>query len=689
MARSLADRLANLFGVEGDEVVDVSLMFGAAVLLVAVQTTIKVVRDATFLSHFGIAELTYVMLGMAVFAGLALSAFNRVTAHRPRNRVIWTLNVAVAGSLVLFAVALQLGGSRIPVLLYLWSGIAGIAVLSEFWLLANEVFHARQAKRLFAIVAAGGVLGGIIGGATSRIFAKHMPVSYVLLAAAAELLVAALLCELAWRRMPPQAQADDGVAAAPPPLLKVFRSNAYARWIAVVAVLMTVATTLADWQFKAYAKLHFASHAAEMARFFGVIAVVLGILSFLLQLIGTHRLLRLVGAGGCMRALPVATGIGAAFVLSTLGLPVAPLIAAAAGSMLIDGVKFSIDRSATELLFTPLADETRTVVKRFVDTALDRFAGAVAAILWLGLIWAVGVDRPERLIYASIATLSVVALWLVAVGRLKGAYVDAYRAFIGAPVAASGDAPPVMSARGRRRAENLLRRMKHDAGDRQLALRSLTALQSSSPYLGLAPEDVDPHIAIELEELEVMQQIQAAFPSWGPPPLQTLRRMIERHNALAFERVIRLLAMLYPPSDVTSLHRALRRGAERQRAAALEFLDALVELPSKARLLAVVEAAALSRPATELLSKEEGLRKLLTLNNARVRACALWSGLSCGLLFEEARRLAVSDPSRRVRASTTMTLAMTRFRRQRPIPVGTTPVISLVKPDLEQEQDAP
>jgi AAA family ATP:ADP antiporter len=671
---SSSDTVARVLGIEPQELARTLLMAGALFLLIALQTTIKVVRDAAFLSRFEVADLSYVMLAIAFATGGALKFYNRLTACRTRNTVIWVLNLVVAATLLVFAVALRVGGSRVPVVFYLWTSIASLAVLSEFWLLANDVFHAGQARRLFAVVAAGGVLGGVFGGATSQILSKRIPVSYMLVLAAGELAVAALLCDLAWRRAAERPLVAKAASSRVTDLLPILRQNAYARWIVAVIVSMTIATTLTDWQFKAYAKLHFASHEVEMARFFAIVALVLGTLSFILQLLGTRRLLRWVGASGCMRALPVSCSIGAAFVLGTLVLPVAPLIAATAGNLLVNGVQFSVDRCATELLFTPLPDETRSVFKRFVDTALDRFAGGLAALIWLGLVYAVRVNRPDRLVYASLATLVVVCFWLFSVSRLRSGYIDAFRELIGAPV---GQVAATSPPRQVRRVERLLGALGSNAAARHRALRALTSIQSSTPSLALDPALVDPHVVVELDDVELLQRVAASISEWGRPRLRILEREIQASIKRGVERIVRLLALVYPPSDITSLHRALRRHTTRQRAAALEFLEALVDMPVKRRLVHALENVVLPRYHFEPVSRLEGLQALLHINNARLRAFTAWSAGSSGLLLDEVRRLSVSDPSRGVRATALLTLTTRRGRRAVPPSAPTKPATIL------------
>ena len=61
----------------------------------------------------------------------------------------------LAGLLVLFW--FLFGGSSegwIPVAFYLLGLIMGILLISQFWTLANDIFDARQAKRLFGFIGA-------------------------------------------------------------------------------------------------------------------------------------------------------------------------------------------------------------------------------------------------------------------------------------------------------------------------------------------------------------------------------------------------------------------------------------------------------------------------------------------------------------------------------------------------------
>ena len=67
-----------------------------------------------------------------------------------------------------FSLAVGAGGA-----FYVWVTITFGATVSQFWSFANNVFDARQARRLFGLVTAGGLLGGIAGGQIARLASAH------------------------------------------------------------------------------------------------------------------------------------------------------------------------------------------------------------------------------------------------------------------------------------------------------------------------------------------------------------------------------------------------------------------------------------------------------------------------------------------------------------------------------------
>jgi AAA family ATP:ADP antiporter len=308
--RSLLRRIVDVRAGEGART---ALLLVEILLVISAYTMTKTVRDAVFLSKFGFVELSYVMIGIAAVAGFVVSLYSRVTAGKPRALVLIGTNAVVAGTLVLFAPALRAGSSTLAWVFYLWSAVFELLLVADFWLLANDLFHAAQAKRIFPFLGAGAILGGVVGGTLSRLLAKPLGTSALLDLVAAQILLAGLVGAEAWRRRsrdareipdekPRSVGAFEGIA--------LLAKHRYVRVLTVLMVCMTVCITVVQWQGKGIAKHHFGSNADEMAAFFGLLQAVVSAASFVLQLIGTPWLLKRFGVRAALYVLPVSFLVG-------------------------------------------------------------------------------------------------------------------------------------------------------------------------------------------------------------------------------------------------------------------------------------------------------------------------------------------------------------------------------------------
>jgi ATP/ADP translocase len=639
-------------------------MFANVLCLIAAYTVTKTVRDAVLLSKFGLTELSYVMIGIAVAAGFVVSLFTRTTAGVARDKLIIGTNAVIAVTLVAMAPALRAGWGWLAWALYFWSGVFGLIVVAEFWLLANDLFHAREARRLFPLIGAGAILGGVVGGVLSGWLAKPLGTANLLYIVAALLVLGGGISRLAWRRRPAERRAEPR-RTVHPRLAEGFallRSNRYVRLIALMMVCMTLCMTLVQWQYKGIAKAHFGSRRDEMAAFFGTLAAILNAASFVVQMLVTPRLLGRFGVRTGLRVLPVGFLVGGVLLMT-----VAPLgggtelMAAVVAVLLSDGLRFSVDKASVELLYLPIPRAIKDQAKPFVDTVVDRAAGALAGFLWLFLTWAFHVNDPARIGWASAVTLALVGVWLVVIARARRGYVDAYRRMLSPARAAPPPHP---------RAAELaaLLDVARDAAEppvRTRALRAVGRLVRGEPPPRLAPGDVEPLLAIEAEELALLARavhvlgaapLAHAAPSSSsssradggrqrPRPLLT--RVVEERFVRALERVARLLALVYPPRDIAAAHRALASSSPGARAGALELLDNVLEAECKGELLQAIDdvllgaAATLTRAST---SDREAVLDELARSDAWLRACVAYDrDRRAGLALDEERAAAAGE----------------------------------------------
>ena len=99
----------------------------------------------------------------------------------------------MGSSLVVFWWLFRTQADWVSVAFYVWISIVGILLVSKFWSYASHLLDARQAKRLFGFIGAGGILGSIAGGQLARWASSHLDTYTALLLAAALLAGLAVL----------------------------------------------------------------------------------------------------------------------------------------------------------------------------------------------------------------------------------------------------------------------------------------------------------------------------------------------------------------------------------------------------------------------------------------------------------------------------------------------------------------
>lgn len=398
--------------------------FGYLLLVIACYVISKSVRDALFISRFGAFKLPYMYIGIAALAGVFVSIYIRLARRLSHERLISGTLIFFAVDLLVFWWLLRFRFDWLYPAIYFWAGIFGVIAPMQVWTLSNFLYTTRQAKRLYGFIGAGGILGAILGGFFSSEMVKRIGTDNLLLAIIVFIGICVVLVNIIWRGRQERAPSEEREAASQPHNLRqslslILRSR-YLILIAVVIAFSQVVSTVVDFQFKAVAEQIYPEK-DQLTRFFGSFYGYLGILSFVLQIFVTGRLLRRLGVGIALFVLPLAVGAGSMMLL--LWTSLAAALAAKGPDQLL---KHSVDKSATELLYLPIQRDIKPAVKSFIDTVLWRVADASAGILVLLLTAVAGLSISG----VSVATLGLIGLWLVALLAVRHRYRDALRAAI-------------------------------------------------------------------------------------------------------------------------------------------------------------------------------------------------------------------------------------------------------------------
>ncbi len=423
-----AKKLGRLVDIRTGEAARVGMLVSLFFFIIAANNLIKIVRDSLFLSRFPITELPYVYLLVALLASLIIAVYTRYTSSLPLYSLILRSNAFIVSNVIIFWFLIAFFDfGWVIYAFYIWSAIVGAVAVAQFWGLANETFTSREGKRLFGIVAAGGTLGGILGGFGARWAVQNFLGTNQLLWVIAALFIGALgVACLAGRN---QRKETSSVNQRRPSLrdskisesagaFGLIRESRYLQMIAGLIFVSIIVSTLIDFQFKAAAKEAYLTRDA-LTGFFGSFYAWLNVITLFAQVFLSGRLLSIVGLTPSLLLLPLVLSLG------SLGVLVWPGLMAATGARLADGaLRTGVHRSAMEILYLPVPAAVKKKVKTLLDVVVERLGDATAGLAVLFYtIFLMGSDF-STLSYFSNA---VILVWIGLIWIVRGGYLDALR----------------------------------------------------------------------------------------------------------------------------------------------------------------------------------------------------------------------------------------------------------------------
>src|ERR1700733_9112288 len=359
----------------------------------------------------GVNNLQWLFTGTLIGMLVLNVPFSYLVKIYPREKFIAISYRFFAANILLFAFALYLATPEQTIwvgrIFFIWTSIFNLFVVSIFWQMIVDIFISEQGKRLFGFIAAGATLGAIAGSVFTVSTVEHMAQGYLMVGAALMLEVAVfcvrrlsgLSAALASRPRTEQPQQPIGGT-----LLGGIRdalSSSYLLNVSLFLLLYAVTSTFLYFQQAAVVSHSFQNRAAQTA-FFASVDLGVNVLTLVVQLFLTGRILKRFGGGTALSMLPLFSvlGFGAVALLPTLSSVVAFQLIRRAGN-------FAIARPTREVLFTVLPREDRYKAKSFIDTAVYRLGDQIGA--WsFALLSALGLGLNE----VSVVAAAVSGCWL-------------------------------------------------------------------------------------------------------------------------------------------------------------------------------------------------------------------------------------------------------------------------------------
>ena len=418
-------RVRSYLKLERGEELPVLLLFLYLTTALAAFVIAKSVRDSLFLERFSARNLPYAYIGVALVIGLVISVYVRF-ASRVRQT---TLISATLGTFILNVLLLWWGmraeWAPIAGIFYIWTNIFGIIITVQVWTVAGNILDTRQARRLFPLIATGGILGAMLGGLIAagivEVLGTDNLILFLVLLLSVCLAIVRTLSRRFGRAETPRRPAE-GPAARQADLGTVVKAtyrSPYLRMIAILLMLSAIVALVIDFQFKAIAQEAFQSK-DELTEFFGSFYFAVGVSALALQLLAGPHLFEKYGLRLTLLVLPLALLAGTAVLLAyPLRLWTGVLLKGGEGTL-----RYSIDRSTIETLYVPVPESVKAQVKAVIDVVYQRLSEGVGGVLLLLMTDVLDFGMSSLAVFNSL----LLAAWVWVALRTRREYVSAVRA---------------------------------------------------------------------------------------------------------------------------------------------------------------------------------------------------------------------------------------------------------------------
>jgi AAA family ATP:ADP antiporter len=329
----------------------------------------------------------------------------------PRTRFITVTYRFFAANILLFAIALHFADAEQTIWIgrafFIWISIFNLFVVSVFWALIVDTFNSEQGKRLFGFIAAGATIGAITGSSITATLARHVPTPF-LLVGAIMLLEVAVFSVRHLSRLSEALNARPQEAAGQPigggvlaGITHPFKS-AYLANVSLFILLFAITATFLYFQQASLVRDNFHDRGAQTA-FFAQIDLVVNVITLVVQLFFTGRIVGILGVGVTLAILPALTllGFGALAALPAVSTLVV-------FQVLRRSSDYAIARPTREVLYTVVPREDRYKAKSFIDTVVYRGGDQVGA-------WAYALIAMTGFGSALMATIAIglAVVWLI------------------------------------------------------------------------------------------------------------------------------------------------------------------------------------------------------------------------------------------------------------------------------------
>jgi len=158
--------------------------------------------ETAFLKRYGVEYLPIVYVVNSISTFFIMGLITGLMSRLPGSRLLTYMLLVFGGSVAGLRFVIPLGFDLLYPVLFVLKSQYEILLALVFWNLANDLFNTRQSKRLFPLITAGGVLGGVIGSFATPFLARALSLDNLMLAYLVITLMGAMVVKRMGTRFP-------------------------------------------------------------------------------------------------------------------------------------------------------------------------------------------------------------------------------------------------------------------------------------------------------------------------------------------------------------------------------------------------------------------------------------------------------------------------------------------------------
>jgi ATP:ADP antiporter, AAA family len=411
--------LTRWLGIRPEDRRDTGVAFATLTAMLCAHSMLETARDALFLAKLPPSRLPLAYIAIAILA-LFVSRVNQVAAQRFARRRLLSMTLVGGGAVT--AIFWYLTQHREPwvlIALYVWTGVLATVVVVQFWLQLADVLDVTQAKRLFGLIGAGGLVGATLGSATAGALLTRMDARAILLVSAI-IQASAAFVPLGFshtKEADAPKRRRHAAPQAPARSVGAMLRDRYLLRLFVMSLVGAVLFTGIDYVFKAKVVSEAHARGWELGGFFARYYAVVNATALLVQLFIAPRLLRAMGVNRALLVMPFLLLLGSTGFALTAGLVPALLLKGSDGAL-----RHSVHRTASEILFLPLSRPVRDRFKAFAEAVGQRGGQALASVVILG---ATTLAAPPQFVAWGVVVLAVG--WVASIVGHEKLYLELFK----------------------------------------------------------------------------------------------------------------------------------------------------------------------------------------------------------------------------------------------------------------------